>query len=149
MGKASSLSPSHTCALNNRHLQGWGGGDCALAVCQGRTIYPADDVVEEKRMRRRRRRRRRAAVRRAVAHRSALPTCQHSEQTHDGRSGREGEGISVNPLSFGARCFQTLKLGDEICRRLPLWAGKQPCNKESTIPSNSPQTDLWCRNMGI
>ena len=42
-------------------------GDCALAVCQGRTIYPADDV-EERRKRRRGRRRRAgvSAVRHAV-----------------------------------------------------------------------------------
>lgn len=44
MGETIYLSHSHTCALINRHLQ---EGDWALAVCQGHTIYQADDVEEE------------------------------------------------------------------------------------------------------
>lgn len=40
------LPHSHTCALINRHLQ---EGDWGLAVCQGHTIYQADDVEESRR----------------------------------------------------------------------------------------------------
>lgn len=46
MGETIYLFHSHTCALVNRHLQ---EGDWALAVCQGHTIYQADDVEESRR----------------------------------------------------------------------------------------------------
>lgn len=78
MGKTPYLSHSPACALINRHLQ---EGDCALAVCQGRTIYPADDVrgeevVEEEKEEGR------AAVKHAVG--SCSASCM-SAQVHDGQ----------------------------------------------------------------
>ena len=53
------FSHSLTPILINRHLQ---EGGCALAVCQGRAIYPADDFEEKRKRRRRRRARRRARL---------------------------------------------------------------------------------------
>lgn len=45
---------SHSCAraLISRHLE---EQNCALVVCQGRAIYPADDAGEKRRRRGRRR----------------------------------------------------------------------------------------------
>lgn len=138
MGKTPYLSHSHTCILINRHLQ---DEDCALAVCQGRTIYPADDVEEK-------RRRRRAGLLLGMLWVHAQPTaCQHF-----GRCMMDSRGtvvqsrerysqvyITLNPLSFDLCSFHTIKLS---------WLGSFLCGEVSnrvtnSIPSNSFQTDLW------
>jgi len=80
-----------------------------LAVCQGRTLYPADDVEERRGMRRRRRKRRRrgrgavaaaaAAVRHAVGTCSAL--CMSAlVQVHDGQQRHRGGKGSVTLRSI-------------------------------------------------
>lgn len=75
MGETPYLSHSPACALINRHLQ---EGDCVLAVCQGRTIYPADDVRGEDEEEEEGR----AAVKHAVG--SCSASCM-SAQVHDGQ----------------------------------------------------------------
>lgn len=81
MGETPYLSHSPACALINRHLQ---EGDCVLAVCQGRTIYPADDVrgEEEEKEEEDEEEEGRAAVKHAVG--SCSASCM-SAQVHDGQ----------------------------------------------------------------
>lgn len=131
-----------TCILINRHLQ---EGDCALAVCQGRTIYPADDVEEKKEEGW-------AAVRHAVG--TCTAYCMSALwQVHDGQqrhSCTERERVCLGLYYIKPFVFVLLPYKTTLqVRQLPLWSGKQSSNKGNPIASNSPQTDLWCRNMWI
>ena len=87
-----------------------------LAVCQGRTIYPADEEEEGW-----------AAVR------HALGSCSALGQVHDGQLYGGGKGISVCSGLYHIKpfvlCFKTVKtLGCRFAGSpCALWAGKQPC----------------------
>lgn len=80
------LSHSRARALISRHLE---EQNCALVVCQGRAIYPAEDAGEK---RKRRRRRRRAGMLLGMLWAHDQPTaCQHFDRCMMDSRGTDGE----------------------------------------------------------
>lgn len=142
MGKTPNHSHTLTCALINRHLQ---EGDWALGICQGQTIsirwWGVEEEEEEGWA---------GLLWGMLSVHVQSTACQHLGLCMmDSCTERVRVlvyalvSITLNPLSFPN--YKTLRFaGSFVCAQI-----SSHVKRRVQSPSNSPQTDLWCRYMGI